>query len=112
MIGFCQFGAGRIGAIHAGNIASRHDARLQFVVDPDRAAAERLVGPRGAAIGSQAEALADPAVNAVVIASSTDTHADLIEAAARAGKAVFCEKPLDLDCRRAAACAAVAEECG
>jgi len=44
MIGFCQFGAGRIGAIHAGNIASHPDARLQFVVDPDRAAAERLAG--------------------------------------------------------------------
>src|SRR5882762_7391837 len=78
MIGFCQFGAGRIGA----------------------------------AVGSQAEALADPTVNAVVIASSTDTHADLVEAAARAGKAVFCEKPLDLDHGRAAACVAVVEECG
>jgi myo-inositol 2-dehydrogenase/D-chiro-inositol 1-dehydrogenase len=51
-------------------------------------------------------------VNAVVIASSTDTHADLVEAAARAGKAVFCEKPLDLDRSRAEACVAVAEECG
>jgi myo-inositol 2-dehydrogenase / D-chiro-inositol 1-dehydrogenase len=112
MIGFCQFGAGRIGAIHAANIASRHDARLQFVVDHDRAAAERLAGRYGAAVGSQAEALADPSVNAVVIASSTDTHADLVEAAARAGKAVFCEKPLDLDRSRAEACVAVAEECG
>src|SRR5205823_5753731 len=112
MIGFCQFGAGRIGAIHAGNIVSHHDARLQFVVDPDRAAAQRLAGRHGAAVGSQAEALADPTVNAVVIASSTDTHADLVEAAARAGKAVFCEKPLDLDRSRAEACVAVAEECG
>jgi len=112
MIGFCQFGAGRIGAIHAGNIASRHDARLQFVVDPDRAAAERLAGRYGAAVSSQVEALADPSVNAVVIASSTDTHADLVEAAARAGKAVFCEKPLDLDRSRAEACVAVVEECG
>ena len=111
MVEFCQFGAGRIGAIHAGNIASHPDARLLFVVDPDRAAAERLAGRHGAAVGSQAEALADPAVNAVVIASSTDTHADLVEAAARAGKAVFCEKPLDLDRGRAAACVAVAQEC-
>src|SRR5436190_4711813 len=112
MISFCQFGAGRIGAIHAGNIASHHDARLQFVVDPDRAAAQRLAGRHGAAVGSQAEALADPTVNAVVIASSTDTHADLVEAAARAGKAIFCEKPLDLDRRRAEACLAVAKQCG
>jgi myo-inositol 2-dehydrogenase/D-chiro-inositol 1-dehydrogenase len=48
----------------------------------------------------------------VLIASSTDTHAALVEAAARAGKAVFCEKPLDLDRRRAEACVAVAAECG
>src|SRR5437764_612854 len=82
MIGFCQFGAGRIGATHAGNIASRHDARLQFVVDPDRAAAERLAGRYGAAVSSRVEALADPSVNAVVIASSTDTHADLVADAA------------------------------
>jgi myo-inositol 2-dehydrogenase/D-chiro-inositol 1-dehydrogenase len=112
MINFCQFGAGRIGAIHARNISGHPDAGLQIVVDPDRAAAERLAGHYGAAVGRQAEALVDPAVNAVVIASSTDTHADLVEAAARAGKAVFCEKPLDLDRRRAEACVAVARECG
>jgi len=58
MINFCQFGAGRIGAIHAGNIAGHPDARLQIVVDPDRAAAVRLACRYGAAVGSQAEALA------------------------------------------------------
>jgi myo-inositol 2-dehydrogenase / D-chiro-inositol 1-dehydrogenase len=112
MINFCQFGAGRIGTIHAGNIAGHPDARLHIVVDPDGAAAGRLAGCYGAVVGSRAEALADPAINAVVIASSTDTHADLVEAVARAGKAVFCEKPLDLDHRRAEACVAVARECG
>jgi myo-inositol 2-dehydrogenase/D-chiro-inositol 1-dehydrogenase len=112
MIDFCQFGAGRIGAIHAGNIAGHPGARLKIVIDCDRAAAERLAGRYGAAVGSQAEALAEPTVDAVVIASPTDTHADLVEAAARAGKAVFCEKPLDLDRRRAEACVVVAEECG
>jgi myo-inositol 2-dehydrogenase/D-chiro-inositol 1-dehydrogenase len=112
MIGFCQFGAGRIGAIHAANIAGHPEARLQFVVDPDRTAAERLAGRYGAAVGSEAEALTDPTVDAVVIASSTDTHADLVEAASRAGKAVFCEKPLDLGRGRAEACVAVVEECG
>jgi myo-inositol 2-dehydrogenase/D-chiro-inositol 1-dehydrogenase len=115
MISFCQFGAGRIGAIHAANIASHPDARLHIVVDTDPARAERLAGrygAAGAAVGSQAEALGDPTADAVVIASSTDTHADLVEAAARAGKAVFCEKPLDLDRRRAEACVAVARKCG
>ena len=81
MIDFCQFGAGRIGAIHAKHITGHPNARLRVVVDPDRAAAERLAGRHGAAVGSQAEALADRAVKAVVIASSTDTHADLLEAA-------------------------------
>jgi myo-inositol 2-dehydrogenase/D-chiro-inositol 1-dehydrogenase len=112
MVNLCQFGVGRIGAIHAGNIAGHPGAQLRIIVDPDRAAAERLAGRYGAAVGSQLEALADPAINAVVIASSTDMHADIAEAAARVGKAVFCEKPLDLDRRRAEACVAVARQCG
>jgi len=112
MISFCQFDAGRIGAIHAENIVRHPGARLGAIVDVDRAAAERLAGRHGAAVATQAAVLADPATDAVVIASSTNTHADLIEAAARAGKAVFCEKPLDLDRRRAEACLAVVAECG
>ncbi|MBV9018718.1 MAG: inositol 2-dehydrogenase [Alphaproteobacteria bacterium] len=112
MISFCQFGAGRIGAIHAANIAAHPGARLHSVVDTDDAAAERLAARHGAVVRSRAEALADAEIDAVVIASSTDTHADLVEAAANAGKAIFCEKPLDLDRRRAEACVAVAEACG
>ena len=100
MISFCQFGAGRIGAIHAANIAAHPEARLKTIVDTDRAAAERLAERYGAVLRGQAEALADPAIDAVLIASSTDTHADLVEAAAGAGKAIFCEKPLDLDRRQ------------
>jgi myo-inositol 2-dehydrogenase/D-chiro-inositol 1-dehydrogenase len=112
MISFCQFGAGRIGAIHAANIAAHPAARLHTVVDTNQAAAKRLAGRHGAAVSAQAETLADPDIDAVVIASSTDTHAGLVEAAARAGKAIFCEKPLDLDRRRAEACLAVAKQCG
>src|SRR6202045_1250598 len=112
MISFCQFGAGRIGAIHAANIAAHPEARLNTIVETDRAAAERLAGQYGAVLRDQGEAFADPAIDAVLIASSTDTHADLVEAAASAGKAIFCEKPLDLDRRRAEACLAVARECG
>src|SRR5437868_14234397 len=112
MITFCQFGAGRIGAIHAGNIAAPPEARLAAIVDTDGAAAARLAERCGASVRGEAEALTDPNIQAVVIASSTDTHADLIEAAARAGKAIFCEKPVDLDRRRAEACVAVALEFG
>ena len=112
MISFCQFGAGRIGAIHAENIARHPGARLAAIIDVERDAAERLARRHGAVVATQAAVLADPAVDAVVVASSTNTHADLVEAAARAGKAVFCEKPLDLDRRRAEACLAVVAECG
>ncbi len=112
MISFCQFGAGRIGAIHAGNIARQDGARLLHVVDVDETAAKQLAAQYGARVSSAEAALADPAVDAVLIASSTDTHASLIEAAARAGKAVFCEKPIDLDRARVEACLAVVEETG
>lgn len=112
MITFCQFGAGRIGAIHAANIAAHPEAQLAAIVDTDVAAATRLADRHGAAVGDEAEVMADPTIDAVAIASSTDSHADLIEAAARAGKAIFCEKPVDLDRRRAEACVAVAQQCG
>jgi myo-inositol 2-dehydrogenase/D-chiro-inositol 1-dehydrogenase len=112
MIAFCQFGAGRIGAIHASNIAAHPQATLRAVVDPDRTAAERLAARYGCAVATEAEALANPAVDAVVIASATDTHADLVETAARAGKAIFCEKPLDLDRSRAETCVTTARQYG
>ena len=100
MLVFAQFGAGRIGAIHAANLAASGTARLAHVVDVNAAAATALAGRHGARVSDTAAALADPAVGAVIIASSTDTHADLIIAAARAGKAIFCEKPIDLSLAR------------
>jgi myo-inositol 2-dehydrogenase/D-chiro-inositol 1-dehydrogenase len=112
MVTFSQFGAGRIGQIHAANIAARTDARLRYVVDVNRAAAESLAGRYGASVADTDAALNDPAVDAVLIASSTDTHADLIERAAKAGKAIFCEKPVDLDLKRVDACLAVAKQAG
>jgi myo-inositol 2-dehydrogenase / D-chiro-inositol 1-dehydrogenase len=112
VINICQFGAGRIGTVHAANIARHPGARLLAVVDTDRVAAARLANAHGATVRDPAEGLADAAIDAVIIASSTDTHADLVEAAARARKAIFCEKPLDLDRKRAEACAAVAASCG
>jgi len=112
MISFCQFGAGRIGAIHAGNVARHPAARLLHVVDVDQAAAVQIARQHGALVSTAEAALADPSVDAVLIASSTDTHAGLIEAAARAGKAVFCEKPIDLDSGRVEACLAVVKATG
>ncbi|MBM4195476.1 MAG: inositol 2-dehydrogenase [Gammaproteobacteria bacterium] len=101
MLKFALIGAGRIGRIHAANLAAHPQARLVSVVDVDTGAAAAVAQRHGARVAaSAAEALAAD-IDALLVASSTDTHADLVEAAARAGKAVFCEKPLDLDADRA-----------
>ena len=109
---FCQFGAGRIGGIHAANIAASARAGLRYVVDVNDHAAAALAKQHGGRPATMQEALADPAVDAVLIASPTDTHADLIEAAARAGKAIFCEKPIDLDLARVDQAAATVKQAG
>jgi myo-inositol 2-dehydrogenase/D-chiro-inositol 1-dehydrogenase len=112
MLHFAQFGAGRIGAIHAANLAASGGARLRHVIDVNAAAAAALAARHGAAVSDAATALADPAVGAVIIASSTDTHADLVIAAAAAGKAIFCEKPIDLSLARVDACLAAVARAG
>ncbi|MBP0463467.1 inositol 2-dehydrogenase [Roseomonas sp. PWR1] len=112
MLVFAQFGAGRIGAIHAGNLAASGTARLKHIVDVNGPAAAALAGKHGATVSDTAAALADPEVGAVIIASSTDTHADLVIAAAKAGKAIFCEKPIDLALRRVDAALAAVRAAG
>lgn len=97
MIGISVFGAGRIGQIHASNLHRHPGARVRHVVDVIESAASDLAARCDAKVSQVDEALADSGVDAVVIASSTDTHAELIQTAAMAGKAIFCEKPLDLD---------------
>src|SRR5262245_51120812 len=105
MIGCALFGAGRIGTVHAANIAASAKARLVTVHDVNTAAARDIAARHGArAAANAAEIFADPSVDAVVIATSTDTHVDLITAAARAGRHIFCEKPIDLDIARVEAC--------
>lgn len=94
-------GAGRIGTIHAQNVAAQPGLELTCVVDVNSSAAAKLAGLHGAAIGEVHEVLASTDIDALIIASSTDTHAELIVRAAGAGKAIFCEKPVDLDAKRA-----------
>jgi myo-inositol 2-dehydrogenase / D-chiro-inositol 1-dehydrogenase len=98
-LGIGVLGAGRIGRVHAGFLAGRvTGASLAGVYDvrPDSALA--LADELGVPAFESVEGmLAEPAVDAVAICSSTDTHAELATAAARAGKAIFCEKPLSLD---------------
>ena len=103
MIEFAVFGAGRIGTVHAGNLHRHPGAKVRYVVDVDAGAAAGLAARCDARVASAKDALADRDVAAVVIASSTDTHTGLISLAARAGKAIFCEKPIDLDVERARA---------
>ncbi|MET0483425.1 MAG: inositol 2-dehydrogenase [Aestuariivirgaceae bacterium] len=105
MVGFALFGAGRIGAVHAANIAASSKARLVAVHDVNAKAGRGIAERYGATPAeSAAEALADRSVDVVLIASSTDTHVGLITAAARAGKHIFCEKPIDLDLARVEQC--------
>lgn len=103
MIGIAVFGAGRIGRIHASNLHQHVNAQVLHIVDVVEAAAAELAASCGAKVSTVEQALADPKVGAVIIASSTDTHAELVTASARAGKAIFCEKPLDLDIQTARA---------
>jgi len=105
MAALALFGAGRIGQIHAANAAAHPGLTLKYVVDPVADAAQRLAARFGAAVSTAEAALADPEVAGVIVASSTDAHLDHCLAAAKAGKAIFCEKPIDLDLARARAAA-------
>jgi myo-inositol 2-dehydrogenase/D-chiro-inositol 1-dehydrogenase len=96
-IGLAVFGAGRIGRIHAGNVHASPLGKILHVADVSPTAARDLAATCDARLSTVDEALADERVGAVIIASSTDSHASLIEDSAQAGKAIFCEKPLDLD---------------
>lgn len=105
MLRFALFGAGRIGRMHAGNLVRHPKAELAYVYDVVADSASACARELGAKVADTvAQALGDPTVDAVLIASSTDTHIDLIQASVEAGKAVLCEKPIDLDIARVDAC--------
>ena len=113
MIDICLIGAGFIGPVHAANVAAHPRARLSWVIDLNLEAARALGGKHGARSGSDLmAALADPDLDAVIICTPPRAHAPIIEAAARAGKAIFCEKPVDLDPARVDACAEVLAQTG
>lgn len=106
------FGAGRIGQIHASNLAVLPGVQLRYISDPVSQSADSLAQALGARATSVDEALSDPAVDAVVIASPTSTHSELIVRAAKARKHIFCEKPVDLSVERAEACAVAVQQAG
>jgi myo-inositol 2-dehydrogenase / D-chiro-inositol 1-dehydrogenase len=109
MLDIAVLGAGRIGRIHAGNIAAHPGARLAGIADPDATAANQVATALGVRPISVAEAMR---ADAVLIASPTPTHADYVEQAAAAGRAVFCEKPIDLSEQRVRRCLAAVRSAG
>lgn len=107
---FAVLGAGRIGQVHAKAIVSVPGASLVAVAEPMVEVATAMKAEYGCDIRSIDECAASADIDAVIICTPTDTHSDLIEQFVRAGKAVFCEKPIDLDSKRVKTCLAVVEE--
>jgi len=94
------FGAGRIGQVHAANIAAHSRTEIALVVDPFGDAGAALAARLGVPLVDADAAFADDTIDAIVICSATETHADLIERGLTSGRAVFCEKPIDLSLAR------------
>ncbi|MGI4895994.1 MAG: Gfo/Idh/MocA family protein, partial [Janthinobacterium lividum] len=100
-IRFALIGTGRIGQVHAASINRNEDAVLQVVCDTVLAGAEATSARYGGRVTSDPfEAIRADDVDAIVIASPTPTHVDLLDAAIDAGVAALCEKPIDLDMTR------------
>src|SRR6266550_409654 len=114
-LNFGVIGCGRIGRIHAENLATRIPAvRVASLADVAGAAAKEVAEQLhvAQATADYRELLADPAVDAVAICSSTDTHSRIIQEAAAAGKHIFCEKPIDYDLGRIRAALAAVDKAG
>ena len=109
---FAILGAGRIGQVHTRAVSGNDDAVLAAISDPVEVAAKSLADRYGAQIRDVEAIAAADDIDAVVLCTPTDLHAQQIELFARAGKAVFCEKPIDLDSARVRACLSVVEETG
>jgi myo-inositol 2-dehydrogenase / D-chiro-inositol 1-dehydrogenase len=105
-------GAGRIGTVHARNAITSPRIELIAVSDVVKEAASTLSRETGALFLPIKAILDNPSIDAVLLATPTDTHAELSERAAAAGKAVFCEKPVDLDADRVRACLARIDAAG
>lgn len=101
---FGLLGAGRIGKVHAKAVTGDANAKLVAVADAMPAAADAIAKQYGCEVRTIDAILAAKDIDAVVICTPTDTHADLIEKFVKAGKAVFCEKPIDLSLARVKTC--------
>jgi myo-inositol 2-dehydrogenase / D-chiro-inositol 1-dehydrogenase len=98
MLKVAVIGTGFIGSVHAKNIARHPDAELVAVSDANIEFAKKVAATTGARVVSDiAEVFSDQAIQAVLIATPTDTHVEYLKRAAAAGKAIYCEKPIGLD---------------
>ncbi len=104
MVDLALFGAGRMGNIHARGISNNPKARLKYIADPNAVAASALAEEYNIEVSAQQDILADPSIDGIVITATTKAHTELVLAACSAGKAIFCEKPLDLDISRVNQC--------
>ena len=105
MIRFALLGAGRIGQMHAANIAGHERCKLSWIYDVHTPSSEALCTKTGAKVARDPDEIFDDAeVDAVFVASSTPTHADFIVRSVESGKAVLCEKPIDLDIAKVEEC--------
>ncbi len=106
MLRIAVLGCGRIGRMHAENIHTHPRAELAGVFDVVKAASEDVASRLGVTLFPTSDAVFESAdVDAILIATSTATHADFIEQAMRCGKPVLCEKPIDLSLDRVKLCA-------
>ncbi len=112
MQGIGLLGCGRIGQVHARSIQSLEGAKIVAVSDAVSAAGQALAEKTGSELRDSLEIIGSPDIDAVVIGTPTDTHFDLIQAAAKAGKAIFCEKPVDMSVARIEECMATVEAAG
>lgn len=109
---FAVFGAGRMGEHHIANIAAHSQAEIAYIIDVANERANLLADRFGGrAAADPLIALKDPSVEAVIISSPTDSHVDLIIASAKAGKAILCEKPIDLSMSRVEMCERAIKDC-
>ncbi|MDE2912697.1 MAG: Gfo/Idh/MocA family oxidoreductase [Paracoccaceae bacterium] len=106
-LGIGLLGSGRMAHVYGPKLNSHPGLRLEYVLNPNRASAERVTAMYGGRASSELEEVLDsPKVDAVVIATPTNTHVDYIAAAAMAGKSIYCEKPLDNTLERVDSCLA------
>ncbi|MFP7569440.1 inositol 2-dehydrogenase [Marivita sp. S2033] len=104
MIKIGILGCGRIGQVHAATIMRLANVQLVAVSDFVDDAAQALAAKTGASVQTTDDIIGNSDIDAVIIGTPTDTHYDIIHAAAKAGKAIFCEKPVDMSADRIRDC--------